>query len=131
MNNWFGLVVVLVYVVLLPLLRTRSAQKKSGGKREGRENGSSAYEGTYTAPDRRETQTADRPQTGLRGFVARRRKDVDDEFDYGQASHRYSHVSDKRVEQLKSYLNAGLIDKKEYQQMLERYSREENCFDDQ
>ena len=42
---------------------------------------------------------------------------------YGEVNHRYSHNTDRRVAQLDSYLKAGLIDRKEYAQMLERYHR--------
>ena len=49
--------------------------------------------------------------------------DRKDECLYGEENHRYSHNSDRRVAQLKGYLEAGLIDRKEYGEMLERYTR--------
>ena len=47
----------------------------------------------------------------------------EEECAYGDVNHRYSHNADRRVAQLDGYLKAGLIDRKEYAQMLERYQR--------
>ena len=102
------LIFFLVVFVILPLIRQRGAKK--GKERSGR---------NAAAPARTQAQPVRRP--------AERTNTAD----YGEASHRYSHLSAKREEQLKSYLRAGLIDQKEYRQMLERYTQQENCFDDQ
>ena len=63
-------------------------------------------------------------QTG----AAARRKAADD-CDYGDVNHKYSHESEARIKQLDSYLQAGLIDKKEYAQMLARYRKAEQDFE--
>ena len=47
----------------------------------------------------------------------------EEECAYGDVNHRYSHNADRRVAQRDGYLKAGLIDRKEYAQMLERYQR--------
>ncbi len=54
---------------------------------------------------------------------------ADPECEYGEVNHAYSHENQARVAQLDGYLKAGLIDKKEYRQMLERYRRQEQYFD--
>ena len=57
------------------------------------------------------------------------RKSKDDDCDYGEVNHQYSHESEGRIKQLDSYLKAGLIDKKEYAQMLARYKKAEQDFE--
>ena len=52
-----------------------------------------------------------------------RRASKDGDCEYGEVNHRYSHSVERRTAQLNGYLQAGLIDKKEYNQMLERYKR--------
>ena len=115
------LVLILLYFVVFPILRRASSKKKDGEQNSRRGQTPPSAGQTFVQQVRSaRTETAPKRSRGRK-----------DEFDYGEASHRYSHVSDKRLRQVESYLKAGLIDKKEYQQMLERYSREENCFDDQ
>ncbi len=63
-----------------------------------------------------------------RSFIPKKRND--DDCDYGEVNHSYSHSNEKRVKQLDGYLKAGLIDKKEYREMLERYTRLDHQLDD-
>ena len=58
-----------------------------------------------------------------------RKKAQKDDCDYGEVNHHYSHEADRRIEQVNAYLKAGLIDKTEYRQMLERYSKTDSTFD--
>ena len=62
------------------------------------------------------------PASG-RTRVSARRASKDDDCEYGEVNHQYSHSVERRTAQLDGYLKAGLIDKKEYNQMLERYKR--------
>ena len=57
------------------------------------------------------------------------RNSREDDCDYGEVNHKYSHESESRIKQLDSYLKAGLIDKKEYAQMLARYKKAERDFE--
>ena len=56
-------------------------------------------------------------------------KTEEHDCDYGNVNHEFSHRNEGRIAQLDGYLKAGLIDRKEYQQMLERYRRQEQYFD--
>ena len=58
-----------------------------------------------------------------------RKKPPKDDCDYGEVNHHYSHETDRRIAQVNAYLKAGLIDKTEYRQMLERYSKADNFLD--
>ena len=58
-----------------------------------------------------------------------RRQTKEDDCDYGEINHKFSHESEGRIKQLDGYLQAGLIDKKEYAQMLERYKKAERDFE--
>ncbi len=55
--------------------------------------------------------------------VYRRPPDPDD-CDFGDINHEFSHQYDRRIQQLEGYLKAGLIDQKEYREMLARYRRQ-------
>ena len=55
----------------------------------------------------------------------------DDDCAYGEANHEYSHQDDRRLQQLQGYLKAGLIDQKEYREMVARYRRQEQFYDRQ
>ena len=72
------------------------------------------------------------PTTGRTAAAApalkTKRNRKDDDCEYGEINHRFSHASDRRVAQLDGYLKAGLIDKKEYAQMLERYTRQDQIY---
>ena len=63
--------------------------------------------------------------------TVRRRSAHDDDCEYGDANHEYSHQNDRRLQQLNGYLKAGLIDQKEYREMLERYRRQAQYYDSQ
>ena len=63
-------------------------------------------------------------------IFSKRRGHKDDDCEYGEINHQYSHASERRVAQLQGYLEAGLIDKKEYAQMLERYTRQDQIYSD-
>ena len=53
-----------------------------------------------------------------------RRNAHGDDCAYGEANHEYSHQDDRRLQQLQGYLKAGLIDQKEYREMVARYRRQ-------
>ena len=53
-----------------------------------------------------------------------RRSAAADNCDFGDANHYYSHQYDRRIQQLDGYLKAGLIDQKEYREMLVRYKKQ-------
>ncbi len=53
-----------------------------------------------------------------------RRSAAADNCDFGDANHYYSHQYDRRIQQLEGYLKAGLIDQKEYREMLARYRKQ-------
>ena len=125
--NASPLILVILYLVLNFFLRGGAGKKKTAQKSE-KQSGISADGPTAAALRRNGTEDTAVPERAARRTWRGKKQD---DFDYGQASHAYSHLSQKRLEQVNSYLKAGLIDKKEYHQMLERYSREENCFDDQ
>ena len=104
------LILVIIYVLAIAL---------RAGRRKGAQNAKAA------APER--TARPDRPTPTIPA-LARRRTHKDD-CEYGEGNHQYSHASEKRVAQLKGYLEAGLIDKKEYAQMLERYTRQDEIYE--
>ena len=95
----------LVILVLSIIGRGSAAKKKTGSS------------GSAAAPAPR-----------INRDYARKSKE-DDDCDYGEANHKYSHESEGRIKQLDSYLKAGLIDKKEYAQMLARYKKAEQDFE--
>ena len=64
-----------------------------------------------------------------RSPTAARRSARDDDCAYGEANHEYSHQDDRRLQQLQGYLKAGLIDEKEYREMIQRYSEQEHWYD--
>jgi uncharacterized membrane protein len=105
-----------IFWLVIIVLSILSKSKTTGGKK------TSGSAGTKTAPTR--TTPTRGPELPLRG-----RKAKDDECDYGEANHKYSHESESRIKQLDSYLKAGLIDKKEYAQMLARYRKAEIDFE--
>ena len=58
-----------------------------------------------------------------------RRPSRADNCDFGDANHYYSHQYDRRIQQLDGYLKAGLIDQKEYREMLVRYKKQMQSLD--
>lgn len=68
-------------------------------------------------------QTPARPAAPAAKTRAPARRAAKDDCEYGEVNHQYSHSVERRTAQLDGYLKAGLIDKKEYNQMLERYKR--------
>ena len=109
-------IIIILYIVLVSL-RAGKAGKKSGSSSSG---ASSAGGATAARPDR---------PTPTIPSLARKSSRRDDDCEYGEVNHHYSHQSEKRVAQLDGYLKAGLIDKKEYAQMLERYTRQDQIYD--
>ena len=101
-------VFLIIYLVLIVLRAARKPKKTS-------------------AATKTTAATADRPTPTIPSLV--RRHSQKDDCDYGEVNHSYSHTSEKRVAQLKGYLDAGLIDKKEYAQMLERYTRQDQAYE--
>lgn len=108
--------IILLYIVLISL---RSGKKKKGA---------SSTDGPESAPKSAQAPRQDRPAPTLPS-LNRKASRKDDDCDYGEVNHRYSHQSERRVEQLDSYLKAGLIDKKEYAEMLERYTRQDQLYE--
>lgn len=109
MSRFPFLIILIIYFVIRTVINNAAAKKKSANAKTG---------------------AAAEPLRGTRVNAPQRARRESAGFDYGRASHNYSHVSKKRLDQVNSYLQAGLIDKKEYYEMLERYDRQD-CFDDQ
>ena len=110
MNSFFP---IFWLVILVLSLLTRAA-----GGRGKKSSGAAAK----SAPAPKKAQTRG-PELPLR------RRAKDDDCDYGDVNHQYSHESERRIRQLDGYLKAGLIDKKEYAQMLARYQKAERDFE--
>ena len=104
-------VIILIYVLMISLRAGKAGKKKD----------TSAAKDTAAARPDRPTPTIP--------SLARRSSRKDDDCEYGEVNHRYSHQSERRVAQLDGYLKAGLIDKKEYAEMLERYTRQDKIYD--
>lgn len=104
-------------IFLISILTGRSNSK---GKGKGKTNTpqTSQTSQTAAAPARR-AQAKSKPAVDMIHWRAAREQ----ECAYGEENHRFSHNSERRVAQLDGYLKAGLIDRKEYAQMLERYQR--------
>ena len=104
--------VLIIYIIFIVLRAVGGKNKKAGQKND------------QQAPAR-PTRAAAAPKSAVKasGKPAAWHPDAEDECVYGEVNHRYSHSSERRVAQLTGYLKAGLIDKKEYAQMLERYTR--------
>ena len=62
---------------------------------------------------------------------ALRRTARDDDCEFGDTNHEYSHQNDRRLQQLNGYLKAGIIDQKGYREMLERYRKQAQYYDSQ
>ena len=117
MPRYFSsLILFIIYIIAVSLF--------SGRKKK---NTSSSDSGT-SAANRQTAARTDRPTPTIPSLANRHSK-KDDDCDYGEVNHQYSHQNDKRVAQLKGYLEAGLIDKKEYNEMLERYTRQDRLYD--
>lgn len=111
-------VLFLIYILVIVL---RAGRKAGSANKKG---------GTApTPPTAPARPTADRPSPTIPA-LARRHAKKDDDCEYGEVNHQYSHDSQRRVQQLKGYLEAGLIDKKEYAQMLERYTRQDKIYEE-
>ncbi len=63
------------------------------------------------------------------GPAVPRRAVHEDDCAYGEANHAFSHQDDRRLQQLQGYLKAGLIDQKEYREMVARYRRQSKYYD--
>ena len=110
MSRFFGWFVIMILYVVVGSLR--SAKKSTGGSSAKAATSGSAASARTHAPS-----------------ALKRRRAKDEDCEYGEINHEYSHVSDRRVAQLDGYLKAGLIDKKEYAQMLERYRRQDQAYE--
>ena len=104
---------ILIIYLLLFLGRTVGGKKKKAdAQSDGRTPAQTGARTAQTAvPEKRNTKPV------------HWHSEKKDECLYGEVNHQYSHSSEKRVAQLKGYLQAGLIDRKEYGEMLERYTR--------
>ena len=111
-----SLIIFIIYIIAVSLFSGRKKKNTSS-------SGSGA-----SAANRQTAVRADRPTPTIPSLANRHSK-KDDDCDYGEVNHRYSHQNEKRVAQLKGYLDAGLIDKKESNEMLERYTRQDRLYD--
>ncbi len=111
-------IIIILYILVIAL---RSARKPKGSATSaGNRNTGSQNAAPRTAP-------RDRPVPTIPSLS--KKNSQKDDCEYGEINHSYSHTSEKRVAQLNGYLEAGLIDKKEYAQMLERYTRQDQIYD--
>ena len=60
---------------------------------------------------------------GTAGLVQRMAERDEEDCEYGEENHKYSHDDEKRLAQLDSFLKNGIIDKEEYQVLKKRYSQ--------
>ena len=108
-----GLFIVYIFVMILAFTVGRkkgAGVKKSASRPAGRAN----------AAPRAKTFAAG---GGFRGIVEKitgSDKEAE-ECEYGAKNHEYSHEEERRLEQLDSFLKNGIIDKAEYQVLLDRY----------
>ena len=106
-GSWF--IIMLVYIVVA-VMRAGKKPAKSSSRQAG-----------VSPPSKTAVPATPSPVKKL----GRRAKD---DCEYGEVNHNYSHDGDRRVAQLDGYLKAGLIDKKEYAQMLERYHQQDQAY---
>ena len=69
------------------------------------------------------TEASWKPQRALQSVPLRlfgRKEDCD----YGEVNHRYSHDTQRRLEQLNGFLRSGLIDREEYRVLYRKYTQE-------
>ena len=97
----YSIVMVVIWIVVVGLI----ARAKKAGAAKQKSRGSAAA--PQPAPTR----------------VFHRSAQADD-CDFGDINHEFSHQYDRRIQQLDGYLKAGLIDQKEYREMLTRYRRQ-------
>lgn len=118
MSRFYSFLPMLILIIFSSLVNGKSKNKKAASSQAGaspqRDYGQEKAGRDKAPRARRSLSVAD----AVHWRTAR-----EEECAYGEVNHRYSHNSDRRVAQLNSYLKAGLIDKKEYAQMLERYRR--------
>ncbi len=119
-----GLYVIIVLIYVISVMVKAASQNKNGKKKGASSPAAKNGAGRPAAAPGKSFEARPVPTLHLG------RKHSDDDCEYGEVNHQYSHTSEKRVRQLDGYLAAGLIDKKEYRQMLERYSRMEEQFKD-
>jgi hypothetical protein len=48
----------------------------------------------------------------------------EEDCDYGEVNHRYSHDTQRRLKQLDGFLKSGLIDREEYRALYRKYTQE-------
>lgn len=119
----YSSLIFLLFILISTVLRSAGNKGKKSGAQAGKPSA-----GQPAAPVKAQrasarasraagtSRTADADHTSWRAAK-------DAECEYGEVNHRYSHSAERRVAQLNGYLKAGLIDRKEYSQMLERYQR--------
>lgn len=86
-------------------------------------NNKHAKNGKKSAPAASQPRTAAGKKADAQEVELWKPRERAEDCEYGSVNHVYSHNSQRRVKQLDGYLAAGLIDRKEYRQMLERYTR--------
>ena len=101
-----SIILIVVWIVIAALLAR--AKKKGAAKQSSRSSAAAAQ------------------PVPVRSY---RRPSRADNCDFGDANHYYSHQYDRRIQQLEGYLKAGLIDQKEYREMLVRYKKQMNSLE--
>ena len=102
-----SIILIVVWIVIAALLAR--AKKKGAAKQSSRSSAAAAAQPVPVRSYRRPSRA--------------------DNCDFGDANHYYSHQYDRRIQQLEGYLKAGLIDQKEYREMLVRYKKQMNSLD--
>ena len=65
-----------------------------------------------------------KPQRALQSVPLRLFGKKEEDCDYGEVNHRYSHDTQRRLEQLNGFLQSGLIDREEYRVLYRKYTQE-------
>ena len=65
-----------------------------------------------------------KPQRALQSVPLRLFGKKEEDCDYGEVNHRYSHDTQRRLEQLDGFLKSGLIDREEYRVLYRKYTQE-------
>ncbi len=121
-----GILPILIIYFIFRFVLSAAGGKK--GKNAGRR---SAEKGTPAKPESRRAVARPEPvqRTPVREKAfspERTRRRRDDNCDYGDINHQYSHDHQRRMEQLDSFLKNGIIDRAEYNVLKERYQRAEH-----
>ena len=70
------------------------------------------------------SDSAGQPRRGFQSVPLRLFGKKEEDCDYGEVNHRYSHDTQRRLEQLDGFLKSGLIDREEYRVLYRKYTQE-------